>query len=398
MLTRVRGVCDLGKKIDALVPHLNFIPSWWSLSLTNASSSPRDAQSQSPPNKLQLKNISSSTMATDASLYGIRKAKKTPKEFSSTSLAFTSTLSSLLSASTPSTTTAGRPRPSKASKNDIFTSHNKDTKKRAARDLDDDSDDGRRKVERRDIGGVDEAVLHRSKRKLQAKAKLYKEMKRADYAGPDGDGDADGLVDFDRKWAEKQAQAQGADSSSSEDEAAPDEEIVDYEDEYGRLRRGPKSDAERMERRKRNAALGQEELDRMSARPVQPSKLIYGDTVQTLAFNPDEERSEKMEELARKRDRSMTPPEMKHYEADKEYRVKGVGFYAFSKDEGVRLKEMEELARERENTERGRREREVKREERRREVEKRRRVVGEKRARKQADAFLEGLGSDLGGK
>jgi hypothetical protein len=339
-------------------------------------------------------NISPNTtanMASDTSLYGIRKPKNTPKEISSsTSLAFSSSLSSLLSAP-PSSTTTGRPRPSKSSKNDIFTSHNKNTKKRAARDLDEDSDDGRRPISRQDIGGVDDAVLHRSKRKLQAKAKLYKEMKRSDYAGNEGDS----LVDFDRKWAEKQAKNEV--SSSSEDEG-PDhsEEIVEYEDEYGRLRRGPKSEAERMERRKQNKVLGQEELDRISARPAQPSKLIYGDTVQSMAFNPDEERAAAMEELAAKRDRSMTPPEMKHYEADKEVRSKGVGFYAFSKDEGMRGREMEELAREREMTERLRREREQKKEERRREVEERRRVLGEKRAKKQADAFLEGLGVDLG--
>ncbi|TVY93270.1 Coiled-coil domain-containing protein [Lachnellula willkommii] len=338
-------------------------------------------------------------MTSDTSLYGTRKPKTTPKELSSsTSLAFSSTLSSLLSTSTPSTT-AGRPRPSKANKNDIFTSHNKNTKKRAARDLDEDPDDARQQ-RRQDIGSVDEALLHRSKKKLAAKAKLYKEMKRSDYAGDEGDA----LVDFDRKWAERQGSRQGQGkangelSSSSEDEGpAPGEEIVDYEDEYGRLRRGPKSEAERMERRKRNQTLGQEELDRISARPAQPSKLIYGDTVQTLAFNPDEDKSVKMEELARKRDRSMTPPEMKHYEADKEYRVKGVGFYAFSKDEESRKREMEELGREREATERMRKERELKKEERRRELEERRRVLGEKRAKKQADAFLEGLSADLGG-
>jgi hypothetical protein len=215
-------------------------------------------------------------------------------------------------------------------------------------------------------------------------------MKRSDYAG-----DAEGLVDFDRKWAEKQAKNEV--SSSSEDEGPdPSEEIVEYEDEYGRFRRGTKSEAERMERRKQNKALGQEELDRISARPAQPSKLIYGDTVQSMAFNPDEERAAAMEELASKRDRSMTPPEMKHYEADKEVRSKGVGFYAFSKDEGMRGREMEELAREREQTERLRKEREQKKEERRKEVEERRRVLGEKRAKKQADAFLEGLGADLG--
>lgn len=344
-------------------------------------------------------------MGSDAHLYGTHKPKSTPHELSSsTSLAFSSTLSSLLSASGPKTATkAGRARPSKAAKDDIFTSHNKSTKKRAARDLEGDDDGGagaRSKVGKQDIGGVDDATLHRSKRKLQAKAKLYKEMKRSDYAGPE----APDLVDFDRKWAEKRAgNAEGGDasSSSSDDEGAgpaEEEEEVEYEDEFGRLRRGTRSEAERLRRRMENRALGQEELDRMSARPAQPARLIYGDAIQSMAFSPDEERAVKMEELARKRDRSATPPEMKHYEADKEIRSKGVGFYAFSKDEGLRTKEMEELERERVETERVRREREAKKEERRRELEERRRVLGEKRARKQADAFLEGLGDELGGK
>lgn len=218
------------------------------------------------------------------------------------------------------------------------------------------------------------------------KVKKYNELKHTAVGDEEEGG---GLVDFDRKWAERDG-----DGESSEDDNAEEggNEIVDYQDEYGRTRTGTKFEALKMERRKRNALLGAEELDRMSARPVQPAKLIYGDTVQTLAFNPEGETVGKMEELAKKRDRSATPPEMKHYEADKEFRIKGVGFYGFSKDEEVRKQEMEALERERVETGRVRREREEKKEERRREIEERRRVLGEKRAKKQADVFLDGLG------
>ena len=223
---------------------------------------------------------------------------------------------------------------------------------------------------------------------MEQKAKIYKQMKRGELGEEEAE-DGDRLVDFDRKWAEK------GDAPSSEDDDAANE-IVDYEDEYGRARRGTRGEAERMARRKTNAARGQEELDRMSARPAMPSNIIYGDTVQVAAFNPDDPVMEKMEEIARKRDRSMTPPERKHYEADKEFRIKGVGFYSFSKDEKVRAEEMEALERERVDTERTRRERENKKEARKREIEERRRQIGEKRAKKQADSFLEGLGADLG--
>ncbi|KAF4629059.1 hypothetical protein G7Y89_g9091 [Cudoniella acicularis] len=332
-------------------------------------------------------------MASDASLYGIRKPKNTSKEISSsTSLAFTSTLSSLLSTSSRTHPSTGRPRPSKQAKDDIFSSHNRNTKKRAARDLEDSDDDGRgRPRTNKDIGTVDEAMLHRSKRKLEKKAKLYKEMKKTDYASKEGE---DVLVDFDRKWAE--ADEKGELSPSDSEMDGDSREIVEYEDEFGRMRRGTKAEADRMEKRKQNKVLGQEELNRMSARPAMPSIVIYGDTIQTLAFNPDEPILEKMEEIARKRDRSMTPPEMKHYEADKEFRIKGVGFYSFSKDEKVRKDEMEALEKERLETERVRKEREEKKQQRKKEIEERRKAIGEKRAKKQADNFLEGLSGDLG--
>ena len=333
-------------------------------------------------------------MASNASLFPHHTKPKPKKEHhTSTSLAFSSTLSSLLSQNTSSTsaTKPGRPRPSKT-KEDIFTSHNRNSKKRAAKDLEPGSDDeGRRyaqQTHKKDIGSVDDEVLHRSKRKMEEKAKIYTQMKRGEL-----DGEED-LVDFDRKWAENGEQ----DSSSDEDGDGDGgrDAVVDYEDEYGRARRGTRAEADRMERRKRNAVRGQEELDRMSARPAMPSNIIYGDTVQVAAFNPDEPIYEKMEELARKRDRSATPPEMKHYEADKEFRIKGVGFFNFSKDEKVREQEMEALEKERADTERVRKEREEKKEQRKREIEERRRQIGERRAKKQAESFLEGLEGDLG--
>jgi hypothetical protein len=333
-------------------------------------------------------------MGSDADLYGIRKPKNALKEISSsTSLAFSSTLSSLLSTQANNTQQRGRPRASKT-KPDIFASHNKNTKKRAARDLEDDDSPGEQ-VHKKDIGGVDDAVLHRSKRKLEEKAKQYRAMKRDGYIAGEG-GQDELLIDFDQKWAESQRQGKETDDSSEAESDDGQGETVEYEDEYGRHRRGTKAEALRMERRKLNKARGAEELDRMSARPSMPSKLIYGDTVQVEAFDPDEPIAAQMEELAKKRDRSMTPPEQKHYEADKEFRIKGVGFYSFSKDADLREKEMAALEQERQETERVRKEMEQRKEKRRQEVEERRKAIGEKRAKKQAESFLDGLTADLG--
>ncbi|KAF6239024.1 hypothetical protein HO173_002896 [Letharia columbiana] len=110
------------------------------------------------------------------------------------------TLSSLLAlpSTTTTTTTPGRARPSR-SKPDIFTAHNKGAKKRALADI------SGPQSHARTSDAVDAATLHRSKRKMEDKARLYASMKRGDYVPPADGGtnkEENALVDFDRKWAE----------------------------------------------------------------------------------------------------------------------------------------------------------------------------------------------------
>ena len=336
-------------------------------------------------------------MANNNSLYGISRPKKASKKeiSSSTSLAFTSQLSSLL-ASKPGgeRTSTGRPRPSH-SKSDIFSAHNKNSKKRAAKDLEDDERE-LRSGKRQDSGIVDDALRHRSRRKMEEKARLYAAMKRGDYVAPGGDEskslEESGLVDFDRKWAENENRGDGndLDTSSDEGDAGTEDEVVEYTDEFGRQRRGTKADVAREERRKR--AVAADEPDRFSARPTAPSNLIVGDTIQSAAFNPDGPVAARIEELARKRDRSLTPPEEVHYDAKSEIRTKGVGFYSFSKDSDERRKEMDELEGERAETEMVRKDKLERMEKRKREVEERRKAIREKRGQKEAEKFLDGLG------
>lgn len=237
---------------------------------------------------------------------------------------------------------------------------------------------------------------------MEEKARLYAAMKRGDYVPAAGENAP--LVDFDRKWAESQREGKDDDASTSgsdndSDDAGP-EEMVEYEDEYGRMRTAPKSAYLVHQRRLARGLAASAELQEMAARPKAPENIIYGEAIQAEAFvvsDPD-----RMEELARKRDRSATPPEARHYDATEEIRNRGTGFYAFSKDEERRKEEMEGLSKEREETERVRREREEAREKRRREVEERRRAVqekrrekGEEKAKKMADSFLEGFEPEL---
>ena len=240
---------------------------------------------------------------------------------------------------------------------------------------------------------------------MEEKARLYASMKRGDYVPSAGKGgrarenkEENSLVDFDRKWAEDQEAGRETNYDTSSDDGRGgdsdvEEELVEYEDDMGRTRKGTKAEAER-ERRRQNAKVhAEEELSKYSARPARPDNIVYGDTIQTAAFNPDDALAERMRTIAEKRDRSMTPPDEVHYDASKEVRSKGVGFYAFSQDKEGRQKEMEGLAKERVETERMKKEREEKKEAKKRQIEERRREIGKKREKNLADAFLRSMDS-----
>ncbi|KFA61076.1 hypothetical protein S40285_06354 [Stachybotrys chlorohalonatus IBT 40285] len=296
-------------------------------------------------------------MPQDPNLYGQRPSKKARRDAAlPSSLDFTAQLTSLMSNSSRSGPAVGKTRAPKQSKEDIF--NNKPSKRERKEDD--------KKLSLKEVHGTEEEThqLERSRRRMEDKARRYAAMKRGDYVPQENE--AAPLVDFDRKWAES-AEKEDYSDNTSDDEDEDDGEMVEYEDEFGRLRRGTKADMERMQRQARRGLLGAEELERMSARPAAPTKLIYGDTVQSMAFNPED--ADKMEELARKRDRSATPPEQRHYDADWEIRTKGTGFYKFSKDEGTRSQEMEALEEERRKTEQQRQAREAQKEARRKEIE-----------------------------
>ncbi|KAL1619357.1 hypothetical protein SLS54_006634 [Diplodia seriata] len=323
----------------------------------------------------------------DASLYGIPRPKKAADKqaTSSTNLAFASQLSSLISAGSSSShpSSAGRARPK--NKDDIFTVHNKNSRKRALKDLDDTDFTQRHSTSSE---ALDDATFKRSKRKMEEKARLYAAMKRGDVE----DADERYAVDFDRKWAEKHDEGD-SETSSDEDAGSEPEELVEYVDEFGRTRQGTKGDVAREERRKK---LMLDEPDRFTARPAMPTNIIYGDTIQTAAFNPDETIAEKMAEIAAKRED--TPPKDTHFDGRAEIRNKGTGFFHFSQDEEERKKQMEELEKERIETELRRAEREKKKDDRKREVEERRKALKERRSKAQADRFLDGLMGELGDK
>ncbi|KAA8904501.1 hypothetical protein FN846DRAFT_33433 [Sphaerosporella brunnea] len=309
----------------------------------------------------------SSSTSKNAPLYGAPRPKNKPIPLSSTSIhALSTELALAKSAAAKSAKSA--PAHARATKLPEKLS-NRGVSSRAAKDLVEYQSCG-------SAGSVGEHELERSRKKLKAKAKLYKELQR-------GDGDAKeeerGLVDFTRKWAEEG----GSDrmSSSSEEE---EEEMVEFVDEFGRTRKGTKRDAEHEQRRKAGESLP----DDTSIRPAEPKHVIYGNTIQSHAFlTPEFATVPKSEQLI-----AALPEEEDeetHYDASKEVRTKGVGFYQFSKDSKVRKEEMEELIKERERTEREREAKGERRKRKREEIEKRREEVRKRRREKIGESWLE---------
>ncbi|KXT08218.1 hypothetical protein AC579_8687 [Pseudocercospora musae] len=304
---------------------------------------------------------------------------------SSTTLSFTSQLSSFISSGSngnSAKTSSGRPR---SKKDDIFSTHNRNTAKRAKRDLEPDNAGTFEQKHTTNGEALDRGVWERSRRKMEEKARLYAAMKRGDIE----DTDERYAVDFDTKWAE--ARADGKEDLSDEDnEIEGTGEEVEYVDEFGRTRKGTKLDAIRARQQ------SDRKMDSYGAKPAAPTNIVYGDAIQHQAFDLDEPRAAQMEDLAKKRDKSLTPPPEEHFDGNKEIRNKGTAFYQFSGDSEQRKQQMETLEQERAQTEKIRKEREGKMAERRAQIEARRKEIQNRNAKRKADDFLADLGAEIG--
>lgn len=332
-------------------------------------------------------NLMSAMSSKDSHLYNQPKARnlKGGKEISSaTTISFTSQLSSLINSSNTdksSKTPSGRAR---SKKEDIFATHNRNLAKRAKRDLEPDNAGTFEQKHTTKGEALDDGVWQRSKRKMEEKARLYAAMKRGDIE----DGDERYAVDFDAKWAEARAEGKEDDSDDDDHEEKGAEE-VEYIDEFGRTRKGTKLDALRAKQQM------ERQTESIGARPNVPDNIIYGDAIQHNAFDLDEPRAAQMEELARKRDKSLTPPPEEHFDGNREIRTKGAGFYQFSGDSEERKQQMENLERDRAETERMRKERDTKMADRKAQIEARRQQIQQRNAKRKADEFLADLGAQV---
>lgn len=330
-------------------------------------------------------------MASGSGLYGAPrpKSKSNDISLSSTSIHALSTEISLARSrlASKSKSAPGRARPSKTKS--LFANSNKNVSKRAAKDLADDDRSYGGKTSEQLGGGISERDLARSKKRLKEKAKLYGAMKRGDF----NDDNGEGLVDFDRKWAEHPSDEESDKDDDGAKEEDDGDEIVEYEDEFGRTRKAKKS---HIEKEKRHEAAAKKALEEVQARDAVPEGLIIGNTIQTGAFATANFSAFPSSSMLS----SALPIEEEedletHYDASKEVRTKGVGFYQFSTNTKERAIEMEELVNKRNHTAEERKIAEEKKKRRREAVEARREEVKRRRRMKVGGNWLEGFMGEI---
>ncbi|KAL9551428.1 hypothetical protein MBANPS3_004272 [Mucor bainieri] len=188
-------------------------------------------------------------------------------------------------------------------------------------------------------------VLQRSREQLEKKARLYEAMRSGEALDPyddDQDEEKRPLVDFDRKYfqereLEKQKEAAAAqkkrkrhDNKDDDDDDDQDDPWVEFEDEFGRTR-----------------------IIRRSELPSTEQQQQHHRHSDDSDYDSEEEEN-KAYLIAQQRYKAADRSDMDHYEADREIRTKGVGFYQFSKDEQERRAQMDKLNRLRTETENAR--------------------------------------------
>ena len=326
------------------------------------------------------------------SLYGVPRPKSKPNPIPLSQ-------SSIHALATELSLARARPRQSRTKPSQKPLS-NRGVATRAARD-----EAGR--TTSRDIGGdVDERELARSRKKLIAKAGVYERLRKG---GGGGDGEEeDGLVDFDRKWVEEgepEFHSSASSDDDEEEEGGGGGEMVEHTDDLGRTRKVSKKALARILRREaRTKQRAQDQQippsqahHHLAAQPP-PESISYGPRIQTGAFQTANFSSVPTADmLAAAMPAEKEGFEEVHYDADGEVRTKGVGFYRFSKDEGDRKREFQELDEERRRTERERERMAEKKRKRKEDLERRKEEVRKKRRGKVGGTWLEGFMGELEG-
>ncbi|KAI5120203.1 hypothetical protein M0805_006309 [Coniferiporia weirii] len=181
---------------------------------------------------------------------------------------------------------------------------------------------------------------------LERKAEIYDKLRRGKTGGlSDAQYDAL-LVDFDSKALDEHFSSDSEDVDESltvpSGPVGDDDPIIEYEDEFGRMRTARRSEVPR------DLMPNAEAEEAVEDDPF----VIRGPVDHFPVYEPSAERVAAIQEAASE----AANPLATHYDAAREVRAKGAGFYSFSADEEARAREMEALRAAREETARARQE------------------------------------------
>ncbi|KAF8753315.1 hypothetical protein RHS01_07144 [Rhizoctonia solani] len=186
----------------------------------------------------------------------------------------------------------GNKRPDK--KRSAWARENKGVQDRARRDA--------------EIDQISRPTLESARAKLERKAKLYDQLQKGKGAG----------------LSEKQRESLLID----------DDPVIEYEDEFGRIRTGRRSEVPRDRLPESYNPFAR------SGRSVPADDdpdVVYGRATNFPVYEPSNERRAAIEASL------IEEPLVDRYDASKDNRATGAGFYQFSKDEETRRQQMEDL-------------------------------------------------------
>ncbi|CAL1716520.1 unnamed protein product [Somion occarium] len=227
------------------------------------------------------------------------------------------------------TLVGGVKRPDK--KPTVWARHNRGVQGRASRDI--------------EIEAVSKPTLDAARAILERKAQVYEKLSKGKSGGLSEKQYETLLVDFDSKVIDSyESDSDEVDESLTIPKPLENEDdpVIEYEDEFGRVRTARKSEIPRhLLPPDPNAEPPEEEFD---------PYVIYNPVNYFPTYQPSEDRIAAINaELAEE-----SNPLNIHYDAAGEVRAKGAGFYQFSADGETRRKQMEELRKAREETEKTR--------------------------------------------
>ncbi|KAF8841759.1 hypothetical protein BDN67DRAFT_900650 [Paxillus ammoniavirescens] len=207
----------------------------------------------------------------------------------------------------------------------VWARSNKGVQARSARDV--------------ELEEVSKVTVESARAALERKAKVYEKLRKGKSGGLSEKQYSALLVDFDSKDVDHYSSDSDDVDESLTVPTKPGEEeddpIIEYEDEFGRLRTGRRSE---VPRHLLPRSPNEDEAD--------DTDVIHNPVGFFPVYEPSAERIKAVEEEFAEAENPLSA----HYDASKEVRAKGAAFYQFSADEETRKRQMEELRAAREET------------------------------------------------